>query len=438
MFKCGLLLNIRKISTSSAQKAEQAIASTTLRDNYYQKIGKKDANNDENFKPEGWDEAKPFEEIPGYRPLPLIGNNWRFLPGGEFYNLSPIDLHLKINKKCGNLAMLDGLLGKKPMILSYDPNDIEKVLRNEGTWPIREGLESLNYYRTEERKDIFHGVVGLTTSQGEDWFNFRSIVNKILMQPRVIEMYLDRMDSVTNDLLDNMKYFAKTDPNNEMPDDFQNELHKWSLESIGLIAFNKRLGCLAINLDPNSEVQKIIDSVLGMFDAIYKLDILPSMWKIYKTKTLKKLISHLDYLTQVNTKFIDECLANSNPDPNIPEHERSILERLIKVNKKVALAMTLDLTNAGIDTTGKTLAATLYYLGKNPKVQENLRKELLLHMPNKDSPVTSEMLKDCPYVKAVIKETTRLAPIAIGNLRTTVKNMVLSEYQVPKGVHEKF
>jgi hypothetical protein len=31
-------------------------------------------------KPEEWDYAKPFEDMPGPKPLPIIGNVWRFIP----------------------------------------------------------------------------------------------------------------------------------------------------------------------------------------------------------------------------------------------------------------------------------------------------------------------------------------------------------------------
>jgi hypothetical protein len=31
-------------------------------------------------RPEEWDFAKPFEDIPGPKPLPIIGNTWRFIP----------------------------------------------------------------------------------------------------------------------------------------------------------------------------------------------------------------------------------------------------------------------------------------------------------------------------------------------------------------------
>jgi hypothetical protein len=31
-------------------------------------------------RPEEWDYARPFEDIPGPKPLPIIGNTWRFIP----------------------------------------------------------------------------------------------------------------------------------------------------------------------------------------------------------------------------------------------------------------------------------------------------------------------------------------------------------------------
>ena len=84
--------------------------------------------------------------------------------------------------------------------------------------------------------------------------------------------------------------------------------------------------------------------------------------------------------------------------------------------------------------TGRVLAAALYYLAKNPDKQELLRSEANNLLKVKDAPVTKETLSKNVYTKAVVKETTRLSPIAIGNLRTTKKDLVLGGYQVPSGV----
>lgn len=44
-------------------------------------------------KPEGWDDALPFEAIPGPKGLPVIGNVWRFLPViGPYYKIDFMDI----------------------------------------------------------------------------------------------------------------------------------------------------------------------------------------------------------------------------------------------------------------------------------------------------------------------------------------------------------
>lgn len=73
-------------------------------------------------------------------------------------------------------------------------------------------------------------------------------------------------------------------------------------------------------------------------------------------------------------------------------------------------------------------------MASNKEVQQKLREELLQLLPTKDTPVTSSILNDAEYLKAVVKEINRIAAITLGNLRATVKDMVLCGYQIPKGV----
>lgn len=62
------------------------------------------------------------------------------------------------------------------------------------------------------------------------------------MQPRAVKKYIDKIDETAAELVDNMKYFAKNNSKQEMPENFLNEIYKYTLESIGIISMDKRFG----------------------------------------------------------------------------------------------------------------------------------------------------------------------------------------------------
>jgi hypothetical protein len=57
--------------------------------------------------------------------------------------------------------------------------------------------------------------------------------------------------------------------------------------------------------------------------------------------------------------------------------------------------------------TSYTTAIALYYLAKNPDKQQKLFEEILRHLPDKDQPVTSDILNELKYLKACFKESMR-------------------------------
>lgn len=58
------------------------------------------------------------------------------------------------------------------------------------------------------------------------------------------------------------------------------------------------LGCLNLHSTDKGEGQKMISSVLEMFNLILKLDVLPSMWRYMNTPDWKRFVEILDYLTE--------------------------------------------------------------------------------------------------------------------------------------------
>lgn len=132
--------------------------------------------------------------------------------------------------------------------------------------------------------------------QEEDWFKFRSIVNPVFLKPNNILPYVAKMNAVADQFVDNINFFSKQDPNGEMPFNFLNEVYKWSLESISIIAMNKSLGCLKRE-DKNYETDQMIQSALTMLKLMYKLDVMPSISPFY-SKTWKQFCIVLDYLLE--------------------------------------------------------------------------------------------------------------------------------------------
>ncbi|XP_047115160.1 probable cytochrome P450 301a1, mitochondrial [Schistocerca piceifrons] len=387
-----------------------------------------------------WLRAKPFEEMPGPKPLPIIGNTWRFLlPSGDYKTTDMAEMMFQMRQQYGDIAKLVGLPGKPPMVFCFSANDVEKVYRNEGPRPVRDTIQSIKYYRGVARKDWFGDIQGVATTQGEQWYEFRRRVNQPMMQPRSSKLYVPSIDQVTLDFTDRM--LTIRDENMKMPGDFTNELNKWALESISVVALDTRLGCLDGNLPPDSEPQQMIEAMHTLFDCMLKLDVRPSPWKYISTPAWRRLVKSQDYFYHVAMKHINEAMdrMKKRGAEQVSAGELSVLERLLLSNDdpRIAIVMALDMMGAGIDTTANSAATAMYFLSKNQRVQEKLYQEARAQLPDSPSqPLTADKLEACKYLKACVKEAMRLHPVAIGGSRqVTVDNLVLSNYRIPRGVN---
>lgn len=377
--------------------------------------------------------ARPYEEIPGPKPLWFLGNAFRFLPIiGEYRDNSAINQFRTIQKQFGDIVRMDGLPSGRRTVCLFSPTLIEKMYRTEGTWPIRIAMQSLHEYRMN-RHCIYQGKYGLTTSQGKDWHDFRTKVNQHMMQPRVINPHIQQIDEIAEEFIHKIRNELRNPSTLEVSSTFNNELNKWALESICAIALDRRLGCLKSDLAKDSEPQQMINCIHDMFALMYKLDLLPSFWRGYKKYNLNKLFRALDTLNGIAIKYIDQANEKLRNKMESDSSERSVLEKLLVIDEQIAYIMALDMFTAGVDTTSNAGGSLLYYLSVNPRAQDKLQAEAKAVLPDKESPVTVETVKNIPYLKACLKETLRLSPIAIGTLRTTPSDIVLAGYKVPKG-----
>ena len=91
---------------------------------------------------------------------------------------------------------------------------------------------------------------------------------------------------------------------------------------------------------------------------------------------------------------------------------------------------------AAADTAGNTMTIIAFNVMSNPKIYENLRKELFQTYPDADAKLEFQKLEKLPYLTAVIKEGLRLAFGVAGRLPRLVPEpgATFNGYFVPAGM----
>ncbi|XP_053609161.1 cytochrome P450 CYP12A2-like [Plodia interpunctella] len=369
------------------------------------------------------EQPKPFESIPGLSSLPIIGPLHHFLPviGSIGLKSNFVETFGGLSVKYGPMVKLDGVFARASMLLLFDPELYEQVYRAEETNPLRPGFETLTYYREVMRKSTFNGVYGLTTAQGADWRNFRTKVNPVLLKIKLVKLYAPGLEQIADDMVDRLIRLDKED--GYFKENWDNEITKWSLESVAFVGLGTRLGCLKDGLGEDHPSRQLIKCGKDIPSLSFKLEFFPSMWKLLPSRTYKKLIETLDLQWQISSDYITEAQKRINERGSaVPEEDKSIIEKLLAVDPTVAIMMGNEMLLAGIDTVSFTITTLLYQLAINPEKQDKTRADVLSDEPNKH------------YLRACLKESLRLLPVVSANLRRTSKEHVVGGYHVPKGI----
>lgn len=376
------------------------------------------------------DTARPFHEIPGPKPLPLIGNIWRYLPLIGDMDLTRMHRNAqKLLDEYGTLVR-EVVVGDRVVVHVFDPRDMEHVFRHEGRYPARLSHRALLKYR-RERPHMYNSG-GLFPSNGEEWFRLRHMFQKPLMQQGAMSAYVDVLQEVTLDVANLVR--QTRDSNTLEVEDFLKQLYQWALECTGVLALNTRLGCLQQGLSSDSEQSRLVEAASETHRIIMVTENGLPFWKVWNTPAYKQLVQSQDFMASVVSKYLEKAkVAEEGPDTG---RERTVLEKFLSmpgVDLKDVFAMILDMFLAGIDTTAYSTTFILYYLAMNRRCQEKLALELASLLPTKDSKLTAEQLHEAVYLKACIKESLRLSPIAIGVGRVLPEDIVLSGFNIPAG-----
>nr|QTC11267.1 cytochrome P450 301A1 [Phenacoccus solenopsis] len=383
--------------------------------------------------------AKPYSDVPGPKPIPILGNTWRLLPIIGQYQISDIaKISFILYKMYGKIVTLRGLIGRPDLLFVYDADEIEKIYRQEGPTPYRPSMPCLVKYKSEVRKDFFGRLPGVVGVHGEPWREFRSKVQKPVLQPQIVKQYIKPIEEITEDFISKMMLLR--DEWDELPSDFDNEVHKWSLECIGQVALDVRLGCLNPDLDSSSEPQKIINAAKYALRNIALLELKFPFWRYLPSTLWRKYVQNMNYFIEICMKYIECAIERLNERDVTKDGDFSLIERILVTEKdpNIACVLALDLILVGIDTISMAVCSILYQIATRPEEQEKIYQELKRILPNPTDKLSAKALHEMNYLKAFIKEVFRMYSTVIGNGRTLQQDMVICGYRIPKGVFNFF
>lgn len=384
---------------------------------------------------------KPYDQVPGPRPLPLIGNTWRMLPYVGSYKISDVgQISKRLYQEYGKIVKLSDLVGRPDLLFVFDADETEKIYRLEGDTPYRPSMPCLVEYKSRVRKSFFGRLAGVVGVHGEPWREFRTKVQKPILQPQTVKRYIAPIEEVTDHFIKRMNEMV--DGDRELPEDFDNEIHKWSLECIGRVALDVRLGCLEPNLSQQSEPQKIIDAAKFALRNVAVLELKAPFWRYLPSRLWSKYVQNMDYFREVVMKYIDIAMENlqDRERNGVKKIDLSLIERILANEKdtKVAYVLALDLILVGIDTISMAVCSMLYQLATRQQEQNKMHEELVKILPDPDQKLTAEHLEKMYYLKGFIKEVLRMYSTVIGNGRTLQEDMIICGYKIPKGVQLVF
>lgn len=378
--------------------------------------------------------VRPFSEIPGPKTYPFFGSLFSLIFHKEFDKKQIHKIFQSLVDDYGPIVRLESPT-YPPVVILTDPRDCETVVRATMENPIREGFFSLRQVRRDTKDKYFEGSCGILVENNEQWKKLRSRFQTPMMKAKNVTHYLSQMDEVTLNFMDRIAALQKE--HGEMPHDFQFELYKWALESIGLVALNRRLGCLDPNISSDSEPMKLIRHINDLFDLLNECEHGIQFWRIYPTASYKKLEKcHEEFLRIADQNICQTEAALLSKTRADEDENLTLMEKLLLtpgLSRKDVVTLILDMLFAGVDTTSHTIGFTLYLLAKNPDCQAKLQEEMDSVIGDHEGPLTSKHIAQLSYLKAVVKESLRVFPLTTGTVRALEKDLVLSGYQVPKG-----
>ncbi|XP_075162514.1 cytochrome P450 family 24 subfamily A member shade [Haematobia irritans] len=369
-------------------------------------------------------------DIPGPKPLPMMGTKWIFLLFFRKYRMSRLhEVYADLNRKYGDIV-LEVMPSGLPIVHLYNRSDLEKVLKYPSKYPFRPPTEIVVTYRRSRPER--YASVGIVNEQGPTWQKLRSSLTSFITSPRILQNFLPALNLVCDDFIDLLK--AHRDPHTFEVTNFEDIANLMGLEAVCTLMLGRRMGFLSTNTEQPEKIRQLAAAVKQLFisqrDSYYGF----GMWKYFPTETYRKFARAEETIYDVISEMVDQALEENNA--NFMHHDddvRSVFQHILDLkdldirDKKSAI---IDFIAAGIETLANTLLFVLSSVTGNAEVISKILEEFQEY---RHTLILQDAFTNATFTKACIQESYRIRPTAFCLARILEEDMELSGYELKAG-----
>ncbi|KAL8615222.1 hypothetical protein ACOMHN_029238 [Nucella lapillus] len=333
---------------------------------------------------------------------------------------------------------LYGTIFKEPFgpaknVCVADPSIVEEILRSEGQFPNRPPYDSWVLYNR-----LRHRRGGVMTSQGDYWKRSRRTLNPKLMKPQAAGHYLQGMNEATEEFVSRLRYLKDAQADRGSVRQLPLEINKYTMEAVGRVLLNVRIGALDTNMSPKSRA--FIEAIGVMFLTGHQLIAFAKVQQILRTRVWRQHVQAWDTIYSISNELMADQVdaaqrrLQEESSTQDPESTTDLISHMVAAGTLTREEIIDNLTETfmgGVDTVANGVAFMLYLLSINQSAQAKLRAEVDSVLGRRFCSMGD--LQAMPYLKAVVKETLRLFPPIPINARVTQEEVVISNYRIPKG-----
>ncbi|CAH4027052.1 unnamed protein product [Pieris brassicae] len=388
---------------------------------------------------------KRFADIPGPIALPMMKHHEHVLPRiGCYHHTIGLGLLDSLKEKYGSLVRLGKTSRKRPVLYVFDPELMREVYNSTATEPpvwFGSPLEVQRYRRDEcpMNRDELKAI----------W----SALQIILQDGTLQKSYEKAFDTIAQDFLQRVSELRHS--GNALNEEINTEMYRWALETIGVMMFGIRLGCLQgpvhipsdnrrpemtsmdddikdlcslfqRNLDDLSSAEQLVRCSLEIADENYVVRSESTLKP--DSERFKNAVLTFDRHFSLTQQFLKEAQARLDSGDIKPE--QILFDKLKPLGEKM-LPIAADVLLAGVDPLAQTALSMFYQLSLHPAQQQRAHDEVVWSKASNDAGIETG---DLPYITACVREAMRLKPVTGGVVRRSKEELVIDGYEIPAGV----